>query len=227
MSLLRCITIALILLGFNNQSKAQILDTLRVLMKGRSSIDLRLESRVSVISHDAAKITGIRIGASFNRKLKMGVGLSWLKNDITQPGYVINELNKQDTITKYLKFGYICYYLDFVFYKTKRWQLSVPIQAGTGMSWWQTTKRYDVNGDYKKSFLLLYEPGISTQFKLFRFLGVGADVGYRFTLRNNKYVGDRLNSPVYAFKVLFWADQLYYELFPKHKITQKYGPAAW
>jgi hypothetical protein len=28
-------------------------------------------------------------------------------------------------------------YADFVFHKTKRWQLSVPIQVGTGMYWTQ------------------------------------------------------------------------------------------
>ena len=227
MKTLRNIALGLFVLASYTNTKAQLLDTFRVLIHAKSSMDLRLESRYSFITHDPAIITGIRIGASFKRKLKMGIGVSWLKNDITQPGYVINELNKQDTVTKYLKLGYICYYLDFVFYKTKRWQLSVPIQAGTGMSWWQTSKRYNLGGDYNKSFLLLYEPGISTQFKLFPFLGVGVDCGYRFTLKNNKYVGDKLNSPTYAFKVLFWADQLFYELFPKHKFSKKRGPAHW
>ncbi len=208
-------------------TKAQLLDTFRVIFNSKSSIDLRFETRYSFISHNPATITGIRIGASFNRKLKMGVGVSWLKNTIKEPGYVLNELNKIDTITQYLKLGYICYYLDFVFYKTKRWQLSIPIQAGTGMSWFQTSKPYQLRGNDKKYFLLLYEPGISTQFKIFKYFGLGIDVAYRFTLKNNKYVGDKLNSPTYGLKVLFWPDQLFYEIFPKHKISKKLGPASW
>ncbi len=208
-------------------TKAQLLDTFRVIMHSKSSPDMRFETRYSAISHDPATITGLRLGASFNRKLKLGIGVSWLKNNITQPGYVINELNKTDTVTQYLKLGYICYYLDFVFYKTKRWQLSVPIQAGTGLSWFQNTKAYDLNSPAKKSFLLLYEPGISIQFKILKCLGLGFDVCYRFTLKNNKYIGEKLNSPTYGPKILFWPDQLFFDLFPKHKISKKRGPAVW
>lgn len=223
----RTIVLMLIAMVFSINARAQLLDTFRLIFKSKTSIDLRFETRYSAISHDPATITGIRMGASFHRKLKMGIGLSWLKNDITQPAYRMNELNKMDTITQYLKFGYICYYIDFVFYKTKRWQLSVPIQAGTGFSWFQTSKPYNLSSSNKKYFLLLYEPGISTQFKITKWVGVGVDVGYRFTLKNNKYIGEKLASPTYAFKILFWADQLFYELLPKHRISQKRGPAAW
>ncbi len=74
---------------------------------------------------------------------------------------------------------------------------------------------------------MLYEPGISTHFKAFKWLGLGVDVGYRFALKNNYYVAAQFNSPTYAFKIMFWADQLFYDLFPKAKLTEKKGPAAW
>jgi hypothetical protein len=102
----------------------------------------------------------------------------------------------------------------------------VPIQAGTGVSWYQKEKYYKWSASDPKYFLLLYEPGITVQFKIFKWLGLGNDVAYRFALNNNSKAG-RLNSPTYSFKLLFWIDQLYYELAPKSDITRRYGPAFW
>lgn len=206
--------------------KAQFLDTFKVFMRSRPSIDARLESRYSFFSNTATKVSGVRLGLSFRRKLRVGIGYSWLDGDVSdklkRPGLYGNQI----TVNNYLKFHYICYYADFVFYKNKRWQLSVPIQVGTGQAWFQ----YYYNGQTiksKKHFLLIYEPGISTQFKVFKWCGLGFDIGYRFALKNTNNVGDKLNSFAFAPKALIWLDQLFYEVFPKSKPSKKYGPAYW
>jgi len=208
-------------------SHAQFLDSLHDIFNNKSSIDARLESRNSFIDNQIISVTGVRLGAAFQRKLRIGGGVSWLKSDFKKDFYIQNETGKTDTVSKFLKMGYIAYYIDFVFYKTKRWQLSVPIQAGSGYAWWKTDKNYLVREKEKKHFLMLYEPGITAQFKVFRWFGLGADVAYRFTLVNSKKIGEKLNSPTYSFKILVWFDQLYYELFPNSKFTKKKGPAVW
>ncbi len=207
--------------------KAQFLDTLHDVFNHKSSIDARFESRNSFIDNQIISISGLRLGVAFQRKMRVGGGVNWLKSDFHEDFYTQNESGKMDTITKHLKLVYLSYYVDFVFYKTKRWQLSVPIQAGTGFSWWQQKKAYYMNSPEKKYFLFLYEPGITAQFKVLRWFGLGADVAYRFTLKNNKKIGEHLNSPTYSLKVLVWFDQLYYELFPNSKLTKKKGPAVW
>ncbi|MBA3682687.1 MAG: hypothetical protein H0W73_16225 [Bacteroidetes bacterium] len=208
-------------------SHAQFLDSLHDIFNNKSSIDARLESRNSFIDNQIISVTGVRLGVAFQRKLRVGGGVSWLKSDFKKDFYLENELGKTDTIPRFLKMGYIAYYIDFVFYKTKRWQLSVPIQAGTGFTWWKNDKNYFVREKEKKYFLMLYEPGITVQFKALKWFGLGADVAYRFTLVNSKKIGEKLNSPTYSFKILFWFDQLYYELFPNSKFTKKKGPAVW
>ncbi len=207
--------------------KAQFLDTLHDVFKNKSSIDARLESRNSFISNQLISVTGVRLGVAYQRKLRIGGGISWMKSNY---GINFNEQNadgKTETITRYLKFTYLCYYIDFVFHKTKRWQLSVPIQAGTGLAWFQKAKQFNLYSGDKKSLLLLYEPGITAQFKVFKWFGLGTDIAYRFTLKNTKKVGEKLNSPTFSFKILVWFDQIFYEVFPKSKITKKLGPAVW
>jgi hypothetical protein len=110
-----------------------------VFLHSRPSIDARLESRYSFMNNSPTKVSGVRLGISFKRKLRVGIGYSWLDTPVYDKEIVKDELGKPKIITSFFKFGYVCYYADFVFHKTKRWQLSVPIQVGTGMYW----TRYD------------------------------------------------------------------------------------
>lgn len=206
---------------------SQFLDSLHIVFNSKSNIDARLESRYSFIKNELISVTGVRLGVAYKRKLRVGGGISWLKTDVPYNINRINLLGETVSEKKYLKFAYLCYYIDFVYYRTKRWQLSVPIQAGTGLSWFQSKTAYYMNRTDKKNLLLLYEPGITAQYKIFKYLGAGADVAFRFVMKNNKKIGERLNSPTLSIKVLFWPDQLFYVLNPEGKITKKYGPAEW
>ena len=207
--------------------QAQFLDTLREVVKRKYSIDARLESRNSFIDNSLTTVSGARLGLAFQQKLRFGLGVNWLKSDISRSNTrVLPEMTKENT-TLYLKWAYVCAYVDFVFYKTKRWQLSVPIQIGLGQCWWQNNKNYHFNTKEAKYFVFTYEPGITVQFKIFKFFGLGSDVAYRFCLKNNNQVNAKLTCPTYSFKILFWGDQLFYELFPKNRITKRFGPADW
>ncbi len=206
--------------------KGQFLDTFKVFLRSRPSVDARLESRYSFMNNSLIKVSGVRLGLSFRRKLRVGIGYSWLNTPVYDKKIVVDGLGNPRMVTSLFKFGYICYYADFVFHKTKRWQLSVPIQLGTGMYW----TRYDDGKtitNSKKRLLLFYEPGITVQYKITRWCGLGLDVCARLALRNTNYVSNHLNSFVLAPKLLIWFDQIFYLAAPKNKFTKKYGPARW
>jgi hypothetical protein len=214
---------------------AQLLDTLQYLFRQKYSVDLRLESRNSFIANELTSIQGIRMGITFQRKLRLGGGVSWLKTDgyswlrtnVTKDVYEEGPDGEPELVKKYLKFIYACYYLDFVFYKTTHWQLSVPIQVGTGSLWFQKEKAYNMRNKEPKQFLFLYEPGITLQYKVFKWLGGGADATYRFALHDRKKTGMQLSNLSFTLKALFYFDYLFYELFPNSELTRRYGPAYW
>ena len=216
-------------------AKAQLLDTIRDFLKHKYSIDVRLESRNSIIGNELTSITGVRIGLTFKRKLRIGAGLSWLKTDghswlktnVTRDFYRTGADGNTEVFKKYLKFMYLCYYLDYVFYKTQHWQLSVPIQVGTGFLWFQENKKYTFGTHEKKHVLFLYEPGITLQYKVFKWFGAGSDVTYRFAMQNRRQTHVQISNLSLTFKALIYFDYLFYELFPKHEITKRYGPAYW
>lgn len=217
---------AIIIIFISVNCKGQFLDTFKVFLRSRPSIDARLESRYSFLNNNATKVSGVRLGLSFKRKLRVGIGYSWLDANVSDKKIITDDYGKLLTTDEFLKFGYVCYYADFVFHKTKRWQLSVPIQVGTGLYW---TQYYDGEKTIKtkQRFLLFYEPGITVQFKITKWCGLEMDVCARLALKNTKYVGEKLNSFVLAPKLLIWFDQIFYSIAPKSKITQKNGPAYW
>lgn len=219
-----CLLIIFVFVSFF--SKAQFLDTFKVFLKSKPSIDARLESRYSFINNSATKVSGVRIGLSFRRKLRVGIGYSWLSTDVIDKTLITDTYGNIRLADEYFKFGYFCYYADFVFHKTKRWQLSVPIQVGTGMYWTQYSDGVNLVKS-KKRLLLFYEPGITVQFKITKWCGLGFDVCARLALRNTNIVGNKLNSFVLAPKLLIWFDQIFFMVAPKSKITKKYGPAYW
>lgn len=220
------IRILVLLIIVSLSTKAQFLDTLKHLMHSKPSIDARMETRVSFYNNDLKKVTGVRLGLSFRRKLRIGIGYSWLDSKISTRKLIRDVYGNNKYVDEDLKFGYVCYYADFVFHKTKRWQLSVPIQAGTGLYWTQ----YNDGQSYIKSskkFLLIYEPGISVQYKFTKWCGVGMDICGRIALKNTSLISNKLNSIVFGFKYMIWFDQIFYMVAPKSKIAKKYGPASW
>jgi hypothetical protein len=206
--------------------RSQYLDSLGATLRGDYSVDVRLESRNSFIDYQLVSITGVRAGLSFRRKLRLGVGLSWIETPVISAAASAQVKNDTAGREQLVKLAYICYYADVVFHKTKRWQLSVPLQLGTGLIWLEDPLLRPELRSGPKKMLLLYEPGISVQYKFYKWLGTGADIAYRFTLPNSAIAG-QLSSPTYSFRLLIWFDQLYFQLFPGSRITKRFGPSYW
>lgn len=206
---------------------AQYLDSLGFVIRGKANIDLRFESRWSLASNQLITIQGIRAGAAFEKKLRLGGGVNWLKTPLSRIESGVDEFGKPILVTTYFKLAYVLAYADMVFYKTKRWQLSVPIQVGAGFTWLQDHVEFGLRDMNSRQFLFLYEPGITVQYKLTRWFGLGSDIAYRFAIQQNKQVSQQLNSPTLSLKVMLWLDQLYFIVFPETTWSEEYGPASW
>jgi hypothetical protein len=212
-----CLCIAL---SFCGMADAQVMDTLRASIARKAKFTFKFDTRNSFIANRRAEIFGAKLGVEFDKKLRIGGGVHWLTSPLYKRTYLTSSSGLADSVDAQLSFRYFAYYIEYVFYKTDRWELSIPFQLGAGDSRY----RYDYEGNSHvagKKMVVLYEPGISTQYKVFRWLGAGADVGLRVMVVNNKAIKENFNSPMYAFKVLIWYDELYKMAFPNSWLTKK------
>jgi hypothetical protein len=208
-------------------TEAQYADTLHQAFNSKKSFDCRYESKNSFFEGDRIEVVSLKLGTTFGKKISIGGGYCWLNSELNNSSFFPNldgaVKNKNNRFT----FRYLCYYVDFVFHKTKRWTLSSQVEFGGGFSKFQYLNNGEPNtgvGD----FVGLYNPAINIRFKIFKWLGIGSTVGYRFMLVNDIAIVKRLNSPIYSAGVFVCWDELTFALFPKSKQVKKWlGESEW
>ena len=198
-------------------TQAQLYDSLRSSLTMKRTIHFKFDSRNSFISSRRAQIWGVKLGADFGKKLRLGFGYNFLDSDFSKDLYYASS-SGYDTISRKLKIHYACAYIEYVFYRQKRWEFTIPVQFSLGKIWYNYSFKGVENLRSPKHLLVLYEPSLSGQYKIFNWLGVGLGLGFRYALIKNKFIEEKLTSPVYVFKILIYWGELYKKAFPNHPL---------
>lgn len=210
-----------------SSSTAQYRDTLHQAFVSSKAFDFRYETKNSFSDGDRIEVVSFKIGVTFGKKISIGGGYGFLNTSLSKRSLLPDVNGTVVYRDNRLNFRYLCYYLDFIYYKSKRWQLSSQVEMGAGLSKFEFLPSGRKNEKIGK-FICLYNPAINIKFKIFKWLGVGATAGYRFMLINDKSIGKKLNSPLYSGGVLIWWDELALALFPKNQRFKKwFGESEW
>lgn len=206
---------------------SQYRDTLHLAFTSGKTVDGRYESKNSFANGDRVEVVSFKLGVTFGKKISIGGGYAFLNSSLDKKTFLPSVNGSINYKTNKFNFRYLCYYIDFIFYKKKRWQLSSQVELGTGLSKFEFLGDGTVN-NRPGNFMCLYNPAINIKFKIFKWLGLGSTIGYRFMLINESELGKQLNSPLYSGGILIWWDELALALFPKSKkINSWLGPPEW
>jgi hypothetical protein len=209
---------------------AQFTDTLRKAFEGKRSFDVDYDSRNSFIDNKLVSVHCLKMGVEFGKKIATGVGYAWLNAGTPIYNKFVfhdNELKKDTAVNRQLSLRYVCFYINYIYYKSKRWECSVPLQFGVGKLgynyWYNNVKKNEEAG-----YCFLYEPEVNVKFTILRWLGAEADVGYRFLFQKNSFIKNTFNSPLFALGVFIVWNELALMAFPKNSwIQKKFGPSQW
>lgn len=206
--------LSLLLFTFSFVTEAQLADSIRVALKAKPRFSFRLDNRHSFTATTSSKILGFKIGAEFDTRFRVGGGLNILSSYLSKPVYMDSAGFITDTIPSYLKMTYMGYFIEYVFFRTKRWEFSIPLQVGIGNT------RYEYVYNMKKhsrdrSLIVNYEANITGHYKIFDWFGVGAGIGYQLMLKDNPAIKENFNTPVYVFKLKVFLGEIYRSVFPK------------
>ena len=199
------------------------MDTIRSCFKQKPKPFAKLDTRNSFIDNSIVNIFGAIAGVSFNKRLSFGVGYNQLYNppkNFDQDVEYINSFGKPYFVSTGIHFFYISAAMEYGFYQTKHWEISLPLQIGVGQTYFQqisvTGTRTKVNA--RTDFI--YEPTISVAYKIVKWVGVEADFGYRFFITDDRRLNREFNSPIVTFGIAIYYSEIYKSLFPKTKLAK-------
>lgn len=180
-------------------SSAQMFDSISASFKTKPKFMVKIGARNALITNSFMKIRDVGVGLNFKNTTKIGVVYSWMATDVVRPLSVPGVVVKNGEGE--LKMRYISPFFEYTFYKSKRYTLSIPLQAGFGHGFY---KYKNDNGDKlatEQVAVAFYEPALVGEYFFLKFFSIGAGIGYRIMFLGNKSFEDRFTSPVYILKV--------------------------
>ena len=224
--MLRIYTVVILVIFFScigniavGQNARTVIDTPLISFKNKPKIFLTLDKTSSFISGKGAATNEIRFGLDFKRKIRFGIGYAALVSDIVTDKTITTEVTRRDSVVP-AQLSMSCMTLsgEYTFYENKRWQITMPAVISIGSSYFNYFEK--IKGDFitqktdKGGVVLLSTSGVAT-YRILRWVGLSAGLGYRRSLISNNKVEESFNSPIYLFRIRIFMGEIYKSVFPK------------
>jgi len=170
-------------------------ESINLSLQEKPKFYIGFDNKNSFISNRSGWFIGAKVGLEYNKIFRYGIGFYGLYNK-TYAKY-INGIKKSE---EYLSFNYASIFAEYIFKSSKKYEYSLPINLGFGYSWLG-----DFQTSAERQFVILYEAQLNGLYYPISFFGVGAGVGYRIMLLNNKKIDEQFSAPIYniKFKIVF------------------------
>ena len=178
------------------------------------------DSRRSFFAGRNVKINGLRLGMQYKDIHRFGLGFYGFRQGVVLDEIDVNEPDATDTSLVRFNAGYVALFYEFVFFKTKRWELMTPVYLGAG----NVDVTYtDTAGLYRPLVQRPFSTGeitFTAQFKVWPWFALGAGAGYRLIFNAEPEIRQAFNSPIYILKASVLFGELYKIIFKKGKYAK-------
>lgn len=179
------------------------------------------DARRSFVLNDKVKFFGIKLGVELYEKHRMGLGIYWMENPVNFVGRIDHLKYPDATDTLLFNFSYSGLFYDYIWLRSKRWELTTPVHLGLGgleLKYIDTAGR--ASAPFIKGGSFVFGAGGSVQFKIWRWFALGVGGGYRTMLTREENIKRPLNAPYYQFQVKILLGELYRMAFKKETLEE-------
>ncbi len=172
---------------------------------------LVFDNYFSFIGNKSADVWGFRAGIEWNETWRFGAGYNKIRSDIIEKKMLQGEElrhSDNDTVKAQLFLTYYPVMAEYIFYNKDPWIISLPVQAGYGNSYFQYFATDNRERKIFKRGVIVSQTGINVQYKIVKWVGLGAGVGYRLMLLNNPEIETQMNSPVFAIGIKIYLNEV-------------------
>lgn len=160
---------------------------------------VQYDSRYSFVNGRLCTINGLKLGMEWRGRVRTGAAVYFLSTGI--PTRLPLPDNAADDADADLRFRYLALYAEGVVLQNSRWSLSANMQMGMGSVYVRylndSTGRYDRT---PRDFVLLVEPSVAAQMRLFRWAALGAGAGWRQPVFVPTIIRRELSGPVFYLR---------------------------
>lgn len=192
-----------------SNAQSEFTDSIRAAFQHKPKPDFRLDGRNSFITNRFARIFGIKAGLNFNNTVRIGLGYNRLTSDRFKEVTHRYSDGSEEIIQAKLKFAYLSPYFEYAFYRTPKWEISIPVLVGFGRALYRYDDRGGTTHQTPWKFLLMYEPYMICQYRITPWFGAGLGVGYRLMIIGNSATEENFNSPIYVVKFNLYLGEIY------------------
>lgn len=172
---------------------------------------LTIDSYFSFIGRRSADVWGFRAGITWNEQWRFGAGYNKISSDIIEQKVLGNDelpYAKNDTVKARLFFTFYPLMAEYIVYRKDPWQLGIPFLLGYGNSYFEYFDREDEPRKILRKGVIAAQPGINVQYKILRWFGLSAGLGYRVLLVNNPDIETNMNSPVFSIGLKIYPGEI-------------------
>lgn len=203
-----------LLLGIFYSASGQLLDTIRASFHSKPKIFFQLDAYNSFVSNEPANTFGFRGGLEFNKRVRIGLGYYSLTSDIVKPKKIIGVFNNDTILNAQLDMYFIPVSFEYIFYDKDPWQFSVPLNIGAGKSYfWYYRNAAGERGRIDEKIVMLMTVSVAGQYKIIKWIGIGAGLGFRQMLKDNSNISENFNSVIYNLGLRIFVDEIFKSVF--------------
>ena len=185
---------------------------------------LGLGGHNSLVDGEKVRIGGMRLGLEFKRKWRFGLGLNYLNPAILRDGGT-----DLDPIFYKIDFAYFSIFGEYIILNNRRWEVSFPLVFGGGAT--TISSRPSEDG----LFIPVAGVGLTVRqlsavgyYKVWKWLGIGASIGYRDVTSKSRrnpelsnIVTKAFDGPNWAIKTKIYLGELWRAIFKKKDKKKK------
>lgn len=223
MTTLRRLLLICCLLFSGFQSQGQVLDTLLTSLEKRPKFFLNIVNYNALISREFANFSGIRVGLSYNKRVRFGFGAFVLNGNSVVSSITVDQDSVSYVTNGELNYSYISASAEYIFYHVYPWQFSiVPYNLGVGWANYRYNRIVSHESTRTRSeTIVTFQPELIAQYSVFRWIGIQGTFGYRTAVFSSKNIRENFNSPTFSIGLKLFLDEIYKIAFPNGLLKKK------
>lgn len=197
----------LLLLGLGGSASAAHAggDDSSFVRQAHRRLTFQFDQRYSLVNSQLVGINGLKLGLEWRGRYRVGAGLYLLSPGIravtVDPALAGSNAE--------LRFRYVAVYGEYVLLGNPRWEISTPVQIGYGKYSHESRSAEGKSLRSLRDRIWLLEPTVGGHYRVFRWFGLGAGVGWREAFSVKPQYGNQLDGPIFYGRVKLFLGDLY------------------